>query len=378
VLDLAPAVRELIRECPVARVETPTGDEAWLVTGYAQVKSLFTDERLGRSHPDPPSAPRASHFFLNGGPTGDFATELADLAQTRRLLSPAFTPRRMRLLRDRIEQIADELLDAAIAYGPPVDLHAALSYPLPLRVICELLGLPGQDRAMFQEMTGRLDDIYDAAGSEAAFETLRAYLLDHVARKRLEPGEDFFSDLISKDIDTDQIVLSGVALLFAGHATTAAHIDFGTLFLLLHPDVRAALAADPAQIPAAVEELLRIAPLGTRIGLLRYAREDLRCDSTAIRAGEAVLLMSSAANHDPAAFPDPDRFDPQRTGPAHLTFGLGPRFCLGANLARVELEVACAALLRRFPTLRLAEPVADLELSTTHLFEGLVRLPVTW
>ncbi len=392
ILNLAPKARELVREAPVVRVRTPVGDEAWLVTGYDQVKALFNDERLGRSHPDPPAAPRASNFFLNGGPIGNFATEKADQTRARRLLAPAFTARRMQALRPRIGRIVDELLDTVATLGSPVDLHETFSYPLPVRAICELLGVPFEDRPLFGSWADRLDDIYDAEASAAAFEMLREYLHGLIEQKRRHPGEDVISDLVAAErewqLTTDHIVLSAVSLLFAGHGTTVAHIDYGTLFLLLHPVARRALTDDLTRVPAAVEELLRIAPLGTRLGLLRYAREEIAIGPATIRAGDAVLLMATAANRDPAAFPDPDqfdpdrfdpdRFDPDRAGPRHLAFGHGPRHCVGASLARVQLQEAFTGLLRRFPTLRLAEPLENLELSTTQLVEKLLRLPVSW
>lgn len=382
VLDIAPQARELLHNQPIARVRTLVGDEAWMVTGYEYVKELFNDDRLGRSHPEPDKAARISNFYLNGGPVGDVSTEKSHQARMRKLLSPAFSARRMRDLTGRVQYLVDTALDAMVTREPPVDLHEAFSFPLPVRVICELLGVPFEERDTFQGWAYDLDNIYDAEVSLGAFAKLSEYMHGLIERKRNAPAEDVISDLIAAeqewDVKPDEIVLLGVSLLFAGHASTAANIDFGILLLLTHPDQREALVNDFSRLDSAVEELLRIAPLGSKFGQLRYAHADIRIGGATIRTGDAVLLLSTTSNRDPTAFTHPDQLDLTRGNNAHLSFGYGPRRCLGANLARMELGIAFKTLLTRFPTLRLAEPVESLELSKTQMVERLTRLPVTW
>jgi cytochrome P450 len=246
-------------------------------------------------------------------------------------------------------------------------------------VICELLGVPFEDRDMFQRWAYDLDNVYDADLSLGAFTKLSEYTRGLIERKRLEAGEDVISDLIAAerewDLSSDEIVLLTVSLLFAGHASTAANIDFGVLLLLLNPGQRDALFS---HLPAVVEELLRVAPLGSKFGQLRYAHADISIGGVTIRQGDAVLLLSTTSNRDARVFTDPDRVDLTREDNPHLAFGYGPRRCLGANLARLELSLSFESLFRQFPTLRLAEPVENLEFSRTQMVERLTRLPVTW
>jgi pentalenolactone synthase len=382
IFDIAPQARELLRTRQITRVRTLVGDEAWLVTGYALVKQLFKDERLGRSHPEPESAPRVSNFFLGGGPIGDFETEKDVRNRFRKLLSSAFSPRRMQVLEKRVQDIVDMLLDDMERQERPVDLHASFSALLPAYVICELLGVPVADRDMFTRWVHALDNVHDAERSAAAYMELADYMSQAIEAKRARPGEDVISDLIAAEqewnLTPDDMVRAAAGLLFGGYRGPANTINHGTVFLLLHPDQKDLILADPSLIPTATEELLRFLPLGTRFGLLRYARTSISVGGVTIKPGEAVLLMNSVANRDPSVFDDPDRLDVTRQDNPHLAMGGGMQYCLGASLARVQLKVAFKTLFQRFPTLRLAEPVANLELSTDQLAERLIRVPVTW
>jgi cytochrome P450 len=199
-----------------------------------------------------------------------------------------------------------------------------------------------------------------------------------VARKRADPGDDVISRLCAADgTDDDEIAALSMALLFAGHETTVVAIGLGSLLLLTNPGQRQALRNDPALIPAAVEEMLR-APGKGGGGIPRYARADLEISGVTVRAGELVLLDNGAANHDHSVYPDPDRFDITRQAASHLTFGHGPRYCLGAPLARIELQAVFSQLIPRFPGMRLAVPAEDLRLNRDVLTSGLAQLPVTW
>ena len=377
-----PRYAELREGGPVVRVVTPAGDPAWLVIGYAEVRDLYQDPRLGRSHPRPAEAARVSGAAVAGGPSGEYETEKADHARMRRLLMPAFSARRMARLRVRVQELVEELLAGMAAAGPPGDLHESLSFPLPALVICELLGVPYGDRADFRRWSAGVADTTDAAASERALAELRAYMGRLVAVKRTAPGEDVISDLLAtgpaEGMTDGDIAELAAGLLFAGHETTMGRIDLGTVLLLTHPDQAAALRSDPGLVVTAVEEILRYA-VPSQLGLVaRYAHTDLTVAGVDIRAGEAVLFSLTAANRDPAAFEDPDRFDIARTPNPHLGFAYGPHFCLGASLARVELQSVFATLPGRFPGLALAVPPDALRVRDRSLTGGLDALPVTW
>jgi cytochrome P450 len=373
----------------IQRVTTPAGDPAWLVTNYDDVKALLSDPRLGRSHAEPEQAARVSHSAIFGGPMGHPSTEAADRTRARRLLAPAFSARRMANLRPRVVAIITDLLDAVAGQTRPVDLHEAVSFPLPALVICELLGVPYADREDFRRWSDDAAHMTDAARSQAGLLQLWQYMRGLVARKQAEPGDDVISDLVAATATDPELTVDGIAmlsagLLFAGHETTVAAIDRGVTLLLTHPAQAEALRHDPALIEPAVEEILRSwLPMRTSgaeqtVGLPRYANTDFAFDGVAIRTGELVMLGLRGANLDERLFPQPDRFDVHRDRNPHLTFGHGPRFCVGAPLARIELQSLFPALLNRFPTLRLAVPVESLRGRDELLTGGLVELPVTW
>jgi len=379
-LTMSPAVRALQAECPITRIRTLTGDEAWMVTRHAELKQLFGERRLGRSHPDPASAARISDSILFGGPADNYETEEADDARMRSLLTPFFSARRMEALRPRVEALADDLLDGLAASGPPADLHEALSFPLPTLVICELLGVPYEDRDQFQAWTEGMADLHDRERASAALGSQFEYMKELVALKRARPADDVISGLCAVDgggLGDDHVAFLAAVLLFAGHETTVVRIDVGTLLLLAHPDQREALLADASLLPTAVEEILRLSDTGGS-GVPRYAKADLEVAGARIGAGDAVIMNGGAGNHDERVFPDPERFDVARRPNPHLTFGHGPRFCIGAPLARIELQTVFARLFRRFPTLRLTVPMDRLAVRTDLLTGGLTGLPVTW
>lgn len=381
-LDPAPLYRILQAERPVTRVRAPAGGEAWLVTRYEDVRALFLDPRLQWYPPDPEQAPRITNFAMLDNAAR--APDPASRSRMRAALEPSFSARRMRALVPRIRELVDGLLDRLAAAPRPADLHEELSHPLPAMVIGELLGVPPRDRPRYRAWVDGAAETRDRARGQAAVEALRAYMWELVGKKRRSPGEDVISDLLSGGRDgrpfaDGEIVGWAAGLLFAGHETTMARIDIGVLLLLTHPDQREALRQDPSLVPRAVEEILRVAvPSDGPGGMPRYAHADIQVGDVTIRTGEAVLLATSAANRDPRAVADADRFDVRRERTAHLTFGLGPHFCLGASLARMELQAIFGALFTRFPTLRLAMPLEHLRRRTDRIAGGLVELPVTW
>jgi len=377
-LQVAPLLRELRSRGPVHRIRTAVGDEGWLVTGYEQVRRLLDDERLGRSHPDPGSAARTGESVLFGGPLGDFETEHADHARMRALLQPHFSPGRMWALRPRVEVLTNQLLDELAEHGPPADLNVALALPLPIAVICELLGVPYEDRAQFRAWTQAAADVRDRSRSQQGLGDLFGYGQQMVARKRREPGDDVISQLCATEgVSDGEAAAMGMFLLFAGHETTVVAIGMGAVQLLTNPAEWQALLADPTRIGPAVEEILRTQNTGGG-GIPRYARTDLEIAGTTVRAGELVLLDTGAANRDGSVFPEPDRFEVTRHGAGHVTFGHGARYCIGAPLARIELQAVFSQLIPRFPGMRLAVGVDELAVNTGVLTGGLLELPVTW
>jgi pentalenolactone synthase len=368
-LEVAPVLRQLQHDGVIHRVSTRLGDPAWLVTGYDEVRRLLADQRLGRSHPDPDSAAswRGVMFRM---PSANFDTEQADVARRFALLRPLFSPRRIRELRPRVEELTAALLDDLARQGPPADLQQALALTLPIEVICELLGVPHADRGQFYAWSEATVDTGDRAPSEQGMAELYRYCLRLAASKRRQPGDDVISRLCAEDLGDGEIATLSMMLLTAGQTTTMTAIGMGVLCLLANPDQWQALADDPAQVTAAVEEILRA--LGR--GIPRYARTSLQIGGVNVAAGDLVLLDTSAANHDPEVFSCPGRFDIARNGPEHLAFGHGGRYCPGAPLARTELQAVFSQLPARFPAMRLTVPARQLRLHPSALTE----LPVEW
>jgi pentalenolactone synthase len=284
----------------------------------------------------------------------------------------------MRELRSRIEVLTERLLDDFAVVGPLADLHAALAVPLPILVICELLGVPYADRDQFRAWTNDAGNTIDRARSEQGLAELFSYGQRLVARKRAHPGDDVISHLCATDgVSDDEAAMLSMALLFAGHETTVVQIGLGTLMLLSNSTLWQSLVHDASLVANAVEETLRARGKGGG-GIPRYARTDFEIDGISIKAGDLVLLDNGAANHDPAVFSDPDRVDITRSEAAHLTFGHGARYCIGAPLARIELQVVITQLVARFPTMSLAVEPDELNVRTDVLTGGLTRLPVRW
>jgi len=377
-LQAGPELRALRAQGPIHRIRTPVGDQAWLVTGYAQVRTLMDDDRLGRSHRSPQTAPRSRASALFGGPMGDFEAEPAGHRRMRELLQPHFSPRRLRSLASRVETLTEGLLDQLVADGPPADLHAKLALPLPLLVICELLGVPYRDRDRFRVWVDAAAFADDAEESGQGMAALVDYGIGLVADKRNRPGDDVISRLCEQDDLADvEIAVLAMGLLFAGYETTVVQIWIQLVQLLTNPTLWRELREDPSRIPKATEELLRASLIGG-VGIPRYARDDIDIAGITITAGELVLLDPGSANHDPAFFDDPDAVDFDRRGTPHLSFGYGGRYCLGAPLARMELNAVISQVIPRLPDLRLAVDVEALGINSEALGSGLVALPVTW
>ncbi|MFE2941761.1 cytochrome P450 [Streptomyces sp. NPDC059255] len=377
VLQLAPGLRTLQSQGAVHRVRTAEGDEAWLVTGHAWVRQLLDDDRLGRSHPDPEAAAKDSGSALLAGLLGDFAT---DHARLRALLEPHFSPERMLALRPYVEKLTGQLLDGLAGQKPPVDLRQALALSLPIQVMCEWLGVPKEDKDRFGGWTQDAANVGDPVRSKQGMGELFGYCRQLVAGKRLNPGDDVISRICATEGINDNEVLGLTALLlFGGYETTVARIGTCVSLLLANPEQWQALLHDPGLIPGAVEETLRMSmPNPHNGGMPRYALTDFEVDGVTIRTGDFVLLNIIAANHDETAFADPGRVDVTRDTTGSLMFGHGAHHCVGAMLARMQLQVVLTQLVARFPTLRLAVGAEELRLRHNTLIGGLIQLPVTW
>jgi nocardicin N-oxygenase len=345
---------------------------------------VLGDPRFSRAATVRPGAPRltAVPFEQNGL----FTMDPPEHTRLRALAAAAFTPRRVRDLTPRIAEITGELLDT-LAKGPgPADLANTFAVELPTAVICELLGVPFEDRDRFRVWSDAILSLTSftpeqMAGHRAA---LAGYLAALIRAKREKPGDDLLSALVrARDehgaLSEQELVLLAATLLVAGHETTVGLIGTAVFTLLRAPGGLAALPTDPAGLDAAVEELLRVNPIGDG-GPLRVTLEEVELAGTVIPANSAVIAAICSASRDETAYrgPDPDAYVPGRPGPAHLAFGHGPHYCLGAPLARAELRVALSELARRFPGMRLAVEPGEVRMRTGLIVNRLEELPVTW
>ncbi len=385
--DPVPELTRLREEAPLTRVQTPWGTNAWLATRYQEVRQVLGDAAhfsnqagIGRRGPlqggDSESQSTSDQRITTGFLLG---YDPPDHTRLRRLLTAEFTVARMRRLRPRVEAIVAEHLDA-MAQGTEADLVAAFALPVPSLVICELLGVPYEDRADFQRLSrSRLDMSEDIEVRIAAGDEARRYMAGLIAQQRRSPGDGLIGMLIREHGDEiGDGELTGVAdlLLIAGHETTSNMLGLGTLLLLRNPD-QLALMRDPANVEAGVEELMRYLSVVHTV-VPRMAVADIEIAGEQIKAGEPVLCSLPAANRDPALGEDMDRVDLTRAVTTHLAFGHGIHHCLGAPLARMEMRIAYPALFDRFPTLKLAVPFDDVEFRAFSVVFGLAGLPVTW
>ncbi len=372
---------------PVHRVRFGRGTRVWVIIGYEEGRAALADPRLRKSGTDlmevfrrkQPDAERGavtpvdlSSHMLN--------TDPPDHTRLRRLVNQAFTPRRVAVMRPRIAEITDTLLDAMAAHEE-VDLLQAFADPLPVTVICELLGVPFDDRGDFQTWTRVLlatgvDEVRRASASRA----MTRYLAELVETKRAVPDGDLLSELVQAtdagDRLTERELVSMVFLLLvAGHETTVNLIANGSYALLRDRSQLDVLRADPAGVPVAVEEFLRHdGPVG--LATLRYSAEAVRIGRTQIPAGELVYISLAAANRDPDRYPEADRLDITANFGGHLAFGHGINFCVGAPLARLEATIAFTALLQRFPDLSLARYAFTPSWQSNLLVRGMSTLSV--
>lgn len=378
----SPTFARLQAERPVARVRTLAGAEVWLVTRYDDVRLVLADPRFSRAAVVRDGAPRVA--LAKPMPDSLTTTDPPEHTRLRQLVVPTFAHRKIEQTRPWVASLAESLADDVAAAGDRADLRQLFALPLPIQVICHLLGVPYDDRDQFREWTelGYSMRMAEADRVDAAMTSLTAYITVLVERKLADTGgepADLLDELVrareaGDRLSTDELVAFGVNLLVAGHETSANQISSCVATLLRDPAQWDRLAADRSLVPNAIEELLRYNRF-SEVGQLRIAVEDVELHGVTIRAGDGVMAALNAANRDPRVYDEPDQLDLDRQDNRHLSFGFGPHFCLGAQLARIELQESLFALLRRFPRMRLAKPAEELEWRRV-LVSGLAELPV--
>jgi cytochrome P450 len=374
-------LKELRQQCPISHMTFPDGHVGRLITNHAAARAVLADSRFSSRQEllrSPISLP-VPEPRVPAGPGNFIRMDPPEQTRYRRLLMSQFTARRLKQLEPRIAEIVDGRLDAMAGSGTRADLLQVFALPIPSQVICEVLGVPYADREQFQRDVATLLNMTSSVEAiVAAHRSADRFVEELVLDKRAQPADDLLSSLAALPELTVQELKSMAFLLFsAGYETTANMLALGTYALLTEQDQLAALKADSTLVDGAVEELLRYLTI-IHIGPVRTALEDVEIDGVTIRKGESVTLSLSAANRDPAKFPEPDRFDIKRSASGHLAFGHGAHQCLGAQLARMEMRIAYTRLFQRFPDLRLAVPADEVEVAADMTIYGVHRLPVRW
>ncbi|MGW7201368.1 cytochrome P450 family protein [Streptomyces chryseus] len=383
--DPYPVYAKLREQGCVHHVQTPYGEQMWLVVGHDACRTAFTDPRLSRDWRRSgnvgqilnaaPDNPALAHMLMYDPP---------DHTRLRRLVAREFTARRIEALAPRVQQITDELLDAMEAKRERrADLVNDFAFPLPMTVICELLGVPELDRQTFRNWSHEMVARTSPEAQAAAYAEMPQYLIELIEAKRAEPGDDLLSVLIHAADDDgdrlspDELIGMCVLLLIAGHETTVNMIGNGMRALFAHPDQLADLRADFGLLDGAIEEMLRYdGPVETCTE--RLALEDVEMGGVVIPAGSTVLIVMADADRDPTRFEDPNRFDIRRDARGHIAFGHGLHYCMGAPLARMEGRIALRSLLERFPEITGVCDDAMLSWVPGMLIRGVRELPVRW
>ncbi|MGW0533566.1 cytochrome P450 family protein [Streptomyces sp. NPDC003032] len=399
--DPYPAYAWLRENSPVHRTTLPSGVEAWLVTRYADARQALADQRLSKNpaHHDEPAHAKGK-TGIPGERKAELMTHLLNIdppdhTRLRRLVSKAFTPRRVAEFAPRVQELTDALIDTLVdkhgaAEGEgegEADLIHEFAFPLPIYAICDLLGVPREDQDDFRDWAGMM--IRHGGGPRGgvarSVKKMRGYLAELIHRKRLDPGDDLISGLIrasdhGEHLTENEAAAMAFILLFAGFETTVNLIGNGMYALLTHPEQRARLQkaladGDTGLLETGVEELLRFdGPV--ELATWRFATEALTVGGQRVAAGDPVLVVLAAADRDPERFERPDTLDLSRSDNQHLGYGHGIHYCLGAPLARLEGQTALATLLRRLPDLQLAADPEDLRWRGGLIMRGLRTLPV--
>ena len=384
--DPTAELREIRETVGVRTAVNSFGMTVYLVTRHEDIKEVLSDHvRFSNGRPPGfvlPGAPPVSEQEQATARAGNLlGLDPPEHQRLRRMLTAEFTIRRMKRLEPRIVEIVDSQLDAMEKAGPPADLVAGFALPIPSLVICELLGVPYDDRDDFQRRSARQLDLSIPLPERLELVRRgREYMAALVERARIQPGDDILGMLVrdhGDELTNDELVGVASLLLLAGHETTSNMLGLGTLALLRHPAQLAAVRDDPDAVGPAVEELLRWLSI-VHSAIPRITTTDVEIAGVSIPAGELVFVSLPSGNRDPDFIESPELLDIGRGAPGHLAFGHGVHHCLGAPLARMEMRIAFPALLRRFPTLALAEDFADVPFRSFHFIYGLKSLEVGW
>ncbi|AQT74920.1 MULTISPECIES: cytochrome P450 [Streptomyces] len=360
---------------------TPAGDKMWLVCDYALARRVLTDRRFSRAEAVAPQAPKLND--AQPVPNSMMSMDGADHSRLRRVVTKAFTTGRTAAMAPAVEELADRHLDALEASGPGTDLIEALVAPLPLAVLCSLLGVPPEDATRFRDWVEVLFDISASTPQEKARRRLELidYMADLIDRKRRRPQDDLLTSMIAAheqgDLSMGELLTMGLTLLMAGYETVVGQLGLSVHALLHDPAAYGEVCGQPDRLAPTVEELLRLTP-STPISFPRVAVEPVPLGSVTVQAGEGVIVSLLHGNRDGRTFPEPGLLDPQGRDAAHLTFGHGVHRCLGAPLARLQLQIVLGRLTRRFPTLRTAAGPDAVVWKDGLGTRGLARLRVEW
>ncbi|MGI5341628.1 cytochrome P450 [Streptomyces sp. CA-181903] len=381
-LDLHPRYLELCRNEPVAKVRLPYGGDAWLVTGYHEIKQFLADTRFSSFAATAPDTARVTPLPLRPGNL--LSMDPPDHGRIRKVVAHAFRPRIVSQLADRMRDLVTSELDAMEAAGPPGDLVQRLAIPLPVRMIVELFGVPYEDRAQFR----RFSDVFVATSAhtkeeiDEARDGLEAFLRRLIKQRRDSRSDDLISVLIEAlddgRLSEVEAVRTGIGILMAGHETSLSMISNVSFLLLAQRELYERLCADRSLLDPAIEEMLRVIPLRSVGSFPRRAAEDVEIGGVPIRKGDTVIFQRAAGDRDERVFEDPDTIRFDREHNPHLGFGHGQHYCLGASLARAELKVALEGITSRFPTLRLAVPPEQVPWKPGLIARAPEALPVTW
>ncbi|MGK4584537.1 cytochrome P450 [Kitasatospora sp. HPMI-4] len=382
-LELDPFYTHLRENEPLSRVKLPYGDEAWLCTRYDDVRTVLSDTRFSRAETLKRDEPRIGSEVVD---RGLLSMDPPDHSRLRRVANAGLTPRQSDRLRPLTKEITEQLIDRLATLEPPVDLIAEFITPLAVTVICELLGVPYEDREDFQKWSQAVvaTTSMEPAQINEYLENLNRYMAKLVELRRQEPADGMLSDMIkvrdtSPDrLSEDELVLVAVRLLAPGAQNTVLTLANFLQVLMKHPRELARLREHPELVPAAIEELVRYTPFHTSTMFPRYAVEDVELGGTVIRAGEAVVGSLCSANRDPEVFSAPEELDFERPANPHLGFGQGHHYCPGTHLARMQLQVAIEALARRVDDLALAVPEESLSWKKGMVVRWVDELPVRW
>jgi cytochrome P450 len=375
----------LSREQPASRITIWNGSHPWLLTSYDDVYAVQRDPRFSvdRRWPGFPHASPGAQM-RSAGSRMFFGMDNPRHAFYRRMLISEFSARRVKALRPAVQDVIDGLLDDMAAGPSPADLIDAFASRVPAMVLCALLGLPVEDHDFFRDnVRARLALTTSEEEAKRGHEQLTAYLGDLIRRREAEPTDDLIGRLVQARVCTGEITRDEAlamieVLLAAGYSATGSTIALGTLVLMLHPEQAGVVRdGEPDEVATAVEELLRYVTT-THLGRRRVAMEDVRVGDVTIKRGEGLIAADAIANRDPAVFDRPDELDLRREPNPHMVFGVGVHQCLGQQLARMQLQLAYPALLRRFPGLRLAVPMSEIEFMPEATVYGIRELPVRW